>query len=78
MNEIILNSFVARVLAGQMEIEQIPLIYQEEVGRLVLERMQEQAEEDIEETEEDETEDIEDDAEETEETEEDNTGEEYN
>ena len=31
MNEVLINAFVARIKAGQMSIEQVPIPYQEEV-----------------------------------------------
>ena len=33
MNEILLNALIARIKAGQMTIEQVPIPYQEEVGK---------------------------------------------
>lgn len=33
MNEILINALVARIKAGQMAIEQVPIPYQEEVRR---------------------------------------------
>lgn len=35
MNEILINAFVARVKAGMMEIEQVPIPYQDEVYRII-------------------------------------------
>lgn len=31
LNEILINAFVARIRAGQMTVEQVPIPYQEEV-----------------------------------------------
>lgn len=33
MNEILLNALIARIKAGHMTIEQVPIPYQEEVGK---------------------------------------------
>lgn len=33
MNEVLINALVARIKAGQMTIEQVPIPYQEEVRR---------------------------------------------
>ena len=33
MNEILINALVARIKAGKMTIEQVPIPYQEEVRR---------------------------------------------
>lgn len=33
MNEILIDAFVARIKAGMMELEQVPIPYQEEVKK---------------------------------------------
>ena len=33
MNEILLNALIARIKASHMKIEQVPIPYQEEVGK---------------------------------------------
>ena len=33
MNEVLINALVARIKAGQMTIDQVPIPYQEEVRR---------------------------------------------
>lgn len=33
MNEVLINALVARIQAGQMTIEQVPIPYQEEVKK---------------------------------------------
>ncbi len=33
LNEVLINAFVARIRAGQMTVEQVPIPYQDEVQR---------------------------------------------